>query len=72
MALYLPELRYLLYHYINLLNDFFDKIRSIHICFNYKKSKYQSDIIEIIFYHKIVKIGLYTNNEVYNNKKHNA
>lgn len=68
MALHLSKLRHLLDHYINLLEDFFDKIKFIHICFNHKRPKYQPDIIKIIFYYKIVKTGLYTNNKAYNNK----
>lgn len=69
IVLYLLELRNLLYHYINLLRNFFDKIGSSYIYFNYKKPKYQSNIIIIIFYHKIVKTRLCANNKLYNNKK---
>ena len=35
----------------------------------HKRPKHQSNIAKIIFYRKIVKTRLYTNNEVCNNKK---
>ena len=69
MALYLPELRHLLDHCINLLRDFFDEIGSSHICFDHKRPKHQQDIAEIIFYRKIVKTRLCADNEACNNKK---
>lgn len=68
MALYLSELRYLVTHYINLCKDFFGEIKSNHIYFNHKKSKYQPNITEIIVYYKIIKKKLHNKDEVYNNK----
>lgn len=69
MVLYLFELKYLLYHYINLLRDFSIKIRSNCIYFEYMRPKHQLDIAERIVYHKIVKKKLSGKNKAYNNKK---
>ena len=70
MVLYLLESKHLLYHYINLPEDFSDEIRSNHICFDQMRPNQQPDIDEIIIYYKIVKKELFGKNEVYNNKKH--
>ena len=69
VALYLPKLKHLLTHYINLHRDFFDEIGSSHTYFNYKRPKHQPDIAEIVVYHKIIKTELCANNKPYNNKK---
>lgn len=69
VTLYLPELRHLLTYYINLRRDFFYEIKSSHTCYDHKRPKHQSDIAEIVNYHKIVKTKLCANNKAYNNKK---
>lgn len=70
MALYLPELKHLLTHYINPHGDFFDEIGFSHTSFDHKKLKHQLDIAEMVIYHKIVKTELWANNKACNNKKH--
>lgn len=69
MVLYLRKLKHLLDNYINLHRDFFDKIKSNHICFNYIQLKYQSNIVKITIYYKIVKKKLFIKNKENNNKK---
>lgn len=69
IALYLLKLKHLLDHYINLLSDFFDEIKSNHICFSHKRPKHQPDIAEIVVYRKIVKTELCADNEACNDKK---
>lgn len=54
MVLYLFKLKHLLYYYISLNKDFFDKIRSNYTCFNWKQIKNKLNIIEIIVDYKII------------------
>lgn len=60
---------HLLTYDINLHRDFFNEIESSYIYFDYKKPKHQLDITKKIIYYKIVKMELYANNKVYNNKR---
>ena len=70
MVLYLLELNYLLYYYINLPRDFSNEIKSNQVYFDYMQLKHQTDIVETTVYHKIVKKELFGKNKAYNDKKY--
>lgn len=69
-TLCLLKLKHLLDHCINLYVDFLDKIGSNHIYFNHKRPKYQQEIVEIIFYRKIIAKGQYDKDKACNIRTH--